>query len=101
MDLNRNGKIEFEEFVTMMLKEVTKPEFEREMKDAFKVIDKDGNGYICHDELKDAMNNLGENLTDNEIQLMIKEADLDGDGQVNYDGNFSKNFFFNFINLKF
>lgn len=31
------------------------------------------------------MINLGEKLTDEEVEQMIKEADLDGDGQVNYD----------------
>lgn len=31
------------------------------------------------------MINLGEKLTDEELEQMIKEADLDGDGQVNYD----------------
>lgn len=31
------------------------------------------------------MINLGEKLTDEEVDQMIKEADLDGDGQVNYD----------------
>lgn len=31
------------------------------------------------------MINLGEKLTDEEAEMMIKEADLDGDGQVNFD----------------
>lgn len=33
------------------------------------------------------MTNLGEKLTDEEVEDMIKEADLDGDGLVNYEGN--------------
>lgn len=32
------------------------------------------------------MTSLGERLTEEEVDDMIKEADLDGDGQVNYDG---------------
>lgn len=36
-------------------------------------------------QLRHVMINLGEKLTDEEVDQMIKEADLDGDGQVNYD----------------
>jgi len=52
----------------------------------FQVFDKDGNGYISAAELRHVMANLGEKLTDEEVEEMIKEADLDGDGQVNFDG---------------
>lgn len=45
-----------------------------------------GNGFISPAELKHVMMNLGEKLSDEEIAEMINEADLDGDGQVNYDG---------------
>lgn len=36
-------------------------------------------------QLRHVMINLGEKLTDDEVEQMIREADLDGDGQVNYD----------------
>ena len=32
------------------------------------------------------MTNLGEKLTDEEVDEMIREADIDGDGEINYDG---------------
>ena len=56
-----------------------------EIKEAFKVFDKDGNGYISAAELRHIMTNLGEKLTDEEVDEMIREADVDGDGQINYD----------------
>jgi Ca2+-binding EF-hand superfamily protein len=56
------------------------------LKEAFKVFDKDNNGFISQSELRLVMVNLGEKLTDDELKEMILEADIDGDGQVNYEG---------------
>merc|ERR1712224_503705 len=58
---------------------------EEEILEAFKVFDKDGNGFISAAELRHIMTNLGEKLTDEEIDEMIREADIDGDGQINYE----------------
>lgn len=53
----------------------------------------DGNGYISAAELRHVMTNLGEKLTDEEVDEMIREADIDGDGQVNYEGISTYSFF--------
>lgn len=53
---------------------------------AFRVFDKDGNGYISSEELRHVMTNLGEKLTDQEVAEMIREADINGDGMVDYNG---------------
>ena len=58
---------------------------EEELREAFKVFDKDGNGFISAAELRHVMTNLGEKLSDAEVDEMIREADVDGDGQVNYE----------------
>jgi hypothetical protein len=39
----------------------------------------------CNMQLRHVMTNLGEKLTDEEVDEMIREADVDGDGQVNYE----------------
>lgn len=49
----------------------------------------DGNGFINRQELAVVMMNLGEKLTGEEINSMIEEADIDGDGQINYEEFYS------------
>ena len=83
-DVNCDGKIEFEEFVRMMADDSSSVDHEKEMLEAFKVFDKDGSGTISHAELKQVMEDLGENMTEQEIDNMIKDADTDDDGMVNY-----------------
>ena len=69
-----------------MARKMKDTDSEEEIKEAFRVFDKDGNGFISAAELRHVMTNLGEKLTDEEVDEMIREADVDGDGQVNYEG---------------
>jgi Ca2+-binding EF-hand superfamily protein len=55
-----------------------------DLENTFKIFDENGDHYITSDELKNVMKKLGQTLTDEEIDLMIQEADTDGDRQVNY-----------------
>lgn len=50
------------------------------------MFDKNKDGLISSSELRHVMTNLGEKLSEEEVDDMIKEADMDGDGMVNYDG---------------
>uniref|UniRef100_A0AAZ3R6P4 EF-hand domain-containing protein n=1 Tax=Oncorhynchus tshawytscha TaxID=74940 RepID=A0AAZ3R6P4_ONCTS len=90
VDADGNGTIDFPEFLTMMARKMKDTDSEEEIREAFRVFDKDGNGYISAAELRHVMTNLGEKLTDEEVDEMIREADIDGDGQVNYEGTACK-----------
>ncbi|XP_075410153.1 calmodulin-like [Tenrec ecaudatus] len=85
VDVGGNGTIDSPEVWTMMARNMKDTDSEGEVHEAFRVIDKDGNGYIGVAELRQAMTNLGEKLTDQGVDEMIREADIDGDGQVNYE----------------
>ncbi|KAK3417463.1 calmodulin-like protein 11 [Eucalyptus grandis] len=81
-----NGVIEFAKFLGLMAYNIKEAaDEEEELKEAFKVFDKDQDGYISPSELRHVMINLGEKLTEEEVQQMISEADLDGDGQVGFE----------------
>lgn len=73
----------------MMTKLVTKSDTEAELKAAFQVFDRDGSGTISAEELRNVMKSLGENLTDDQIDEMIREADKDGDGSIDCEFLFS------------
>ena len=83
--MDNSGTIDFEEFLAMVSQRV---DYDDELRNAFCLFDKDGSGYISSSELKAAMNNFDENLTDEEIEEMIREADLDGDGEISFEGLF-------------
>ncbi|XP_039296557.1 calmodulin-A isoform X4 [Nilaparvata lugens] len=85
VDQDGNGTIEFNEFLQMMSNKMKGADGEDELREAFKVFDSDNDGLISSIDLRHAMTNLGEKLTDEEVDDMIKEADSDGDGMVNYD----------------
>jgi len=85
VDADGNGTIDFPEFLSLMARKMKDTDTEEELIEAFKVFDRDGNGFISAAELRHVMTNLGEKLTDEEVDEMIREADVDGDGQINYE----------------
>ena len=78
--------MDFQEFLSLMVKRMWEVDKDEELREAFKIYDKDGNGLISADELRKVMANLGETLMEEQIEEMIKEADVDGDGHINYSG---------------
>ncbi|KAK7181112.1 calmodulin [Paraphaeosphaeria sporulosa] len=84
VDADNNGTIDFPEFLTMMARKMKDTDSEEEIREAFKVFDRDNNGFISAAELRHVMTSIGEKLTDDEVDEMIREADQDGDGRIDY-----------------
>ena len=78
--------MDFPEFLALMARKINADDTEDEMKEAFRVFDKEGNGFISAAEMRHIMMNLGEKLTEDEVDEMVHEGDIDGDGQINYEG---------------
>ncbi|KAJ2741996.1 hypothetical protein GGI20_004793 [Coemansia sp. BCRC 34301] len=82
LDTDGNGKIDFEEFIALMQRH--SPDESDELKEAFSVFDKDGDGFITEPELAEAMTKLGENIEPKEVKAMFNEADVNQDGAISY-----------------
>lgn len=50
-----------------------------------RVFDVDGNGLIDREELRKVMSSLNESLSEEELDAMIKEADINGDGLISFE----------------
>jgi calmodulin len=86
VDADGSGAIDFQEFLTLLARQMREANGadEDELREAFRVFDQDQNGFISRDELRHVLQNLGERLSDDELAEMLREADVDGDGQINY-----------------
>jgi len=84
VDQDGSGQIEFNEFLQMMARRMSGIESEEELREAFKCFDKDDDGFLTVGELRHIMTSLGDKMTNLEVDDMVREADRDGDGKVNY-----------------
>jgi len=89
MDEDARGEIQWENFKILFERKVQEDEDERELRSAFRVLDKNNQGEIDVEDLRWILRSLGDDLTDEEIQDMINETDTDGSGTVDYE-EFSK-----------
>ena len=85
VDLNQDGKIDFDEFMILMTKSSPETQAEEEVINAFRVFDKEGNGLIASSELKHIMMTIGDKMSEEEAEEMVNEADIDEDGMINYE----------------
>ena len=53
---------------------------------AFKIFDREDKGFISSEYVKEIMTNLGDKLTEEEVDELVKAADPDGTGQIDYEG---------------
>ncbi|KAK2955810.1 putative Caltractin [Blattamonas nauphoetae] len=82
IDRDGTGTIDFTSFLEMMTIKMAERDPREEILKAFRLFDDDNTGKITFANLKRVAKELGENMSDEELQEMIDEADRDGDGAV-------------------
>ncbi|KAH7649065.1 centrin like protein [Cryptosporidium bovis] len=82
-DKSGSGHVEYKDFVEIMTQKILERDPREEILKAFKLFDDDNTGKISLKNLRRVARELGENITDDELQAMIEEFDKDMDGEIN------------------
>merc|ERR1712073_159968 len=89
VDEDGSGEIEFGEFcqlcATGLVEDPDLETMKKELKDAFRIYDKEGQGFITNDTLRALIGELLAPLTDEELDGIIEELDEDGSGSMDFD----------------
>ncbi|XP_019616603.1 PREDICTED: calmodulin-A-like [Branchiostoma belcheri] len=95
LDADGNLTIDFEDFVVILSSiikeendeddEVLAEDDEKDLREAFSLFDKAGDGFIDASDLRQILSCFGQDLTDEEVDEMMCEIDLDGNGKIDYE----------------
>ncbi|XP_005470319.1 calcium-binding protein 1b isoform X2 [Oreochromis niloticus] len=90
INMNLGGHVDFEDFVELMgpklLAETADMIGVKELRDAFKEFDTNGDGEISTAELREAMKKLlGQQVGHRELEEILRDIDINGDGHVDFE----------------
>ena len=83
-DKDDSGTIDYREFVDLMIKKNKQYDDELELIETFKAFDRNCDGHLSVKELKEVFSFIGGDLTDREIEELIYQADIDDDGEIDF-----------------
>merc|ERR1712121_93053 len=88
IDEDGSGLLEFGEFCQLAAKFLVEEDEEalkKELKEAFRIYDKEGNGYISTDVLKEILRELDNKLSEEDLDNIVDEVDEDSSGTLDFD----------------
>lgn len=78
--------MDFASFKTAFDKPFRSPfDQDKEMRDAFKILDADGDGTILESELRQMLLTIGEAMSHQEVDQLLQDVVVDNNGKVQYD----------------
>ncbi|KAH6761263.1 Calcium-binding EF-hand family protein [Perilla frutescens var. frutescens] len=80
-----SAPFDFQRFLDLMSKHLKPEPFDRQLRDAFKVLDKDATGYVVVSDLRHILTSIGEKLEPAEFDEWIREVDVGSDGKIKYE----------------
>jgi calmodulin len=84
VDADGNDTIDFTEFLALMSRQMRQSDIEEELRETFRVFDRDGDGFITPQELRTLLISLGLDSSAQVIRSMIGEADRNRDGKIDF-----------------
>merc|ERR1719434_117299 len=88
VDEEETGKFTFTMFCQVAAKfmiEDDEEQMKEELKEAFRIYDKEGQGFITNDVLKEILREIDPTLTEGDLDNIIEEVDEDGSGTMDFD----------------
>ena len=89
LESNNHKLISFEKFIVIFQKKLESQDSEEDIINEFRKLDKDNNGTISENDLRNLMSNYDNPLSEEEIEEIIQEANVDSNGNIDYI-NFTK-----------
>ena len=85
VEIDEYGNINFDSFIDIVNKKEEENETEEELRNAFEIFDKNKNGLISANNLLSVFKKIDDTIQPEEMLLMIRECDIDGDGYLNFE----------------
>ena len=87
IDVNNEGQIYFNQFLKIMAKRLKnrKEDENKYLKSLFSSLDRNNNGLISLHEIRYIVTHSNENISEKDIEIIMKEADTDGDGLISFE----------------
>lgn len=82
VDEDKNGTIDFQEFLNLMERKMKIIDKEEELLEAFNVLDRDGSGKISKYQLRNIIMSTESGITEQEVEEFIKTIGMDEEGNI-------------------